>query len=273
MDAPIIIITALKCEAYPLVEHFRLKRGSSCNMDRPLFSGNNIHLVISGVGQLNAKKAVKSASRYLTPTRQMTAWLNVGIGGHASCHIGQGFIANRIEDSSTGQFWYPSMTRRFRGNQVSVVTTDQVETEYEKDAVYEMEAAGFFDAACSQTKLELVQCYKIISDNKTYSPLELTREHISALIADHVLTVEEICSKISEMARELNSRTNPSFENAAYLSRWHFTETQRHLLKRLLNQCQVLKIDASIDSVTNQRCNDSRAVINELKARLNLHWQ
>ena len=56
--------------------------------------------------------------------------------------------------------------------------------------MYDMEAAGFYATARLCTGKEKIQCFKVISDNRSNMPSQLTPTRVSRLIGDHLDDVE-----------------------------------------------------------------------------------
>ena len=265
------ILVALKCEASPLVEHLQLTKCTKAKNGILIYENCDTLLAVSGVGKANARRAVNQlASR--ASDGDYAAWLNIGIGGHGTRSVGDAIIANRIVDRSSDETWYPSFVRKFHFDTGPVATVEQPETEYRDESVYEMEASAFFPSACKFSKLELVHCIKIISDNRQQSPFDLSREDISKLVQLHVNSIAAVCSMLRVLVESLNSRTSSSAVLDEFLAHWHFTQTQIHQLQRILNKCYALGMDVAIDHGGFNVCGDSRSVISLLRDRLNEHW-
>ncbi len=130
----IFIVTALDCEARPLIQHYKMRR---CQQFKPfpLYQGDNISLVVSGIGATNAMLATATLAGMnagqsvdshtgmpMTHPRQPNrsvnstpnpiiarvpgsqipevAWLNIGIGGHQHYAIGSAFLAHKVTNST-----------------------------------------------------------------------------------------------------------------------------------------------------------------------------
>lgn len=53
----IVFLTALSCEARPLIEHFKLK--AQTHSPFSIYQGKNRSLIVSGIGKINAAMAEK----------------------------------------------------------------------------------------------------------------------------------------------------------------------------------------------------------------------
>ncbi len=271
MNGDVCIVVALKAEAHCLIDHFRLKRVSDNRLKFPIYSNGQINLIVSGVGKHNCAGAIERYGAVM-PSHQAMGWLNVGIAGHGTRQVGEGLMGNRIEDRAASKIWYPSFVKDFRCEVGTIVTTDEVETRFGDDGVYEMECSGFFSAACRQTKLDLVHSYKVISDNKSNPSCGLTKDAVSKLIGSHVERIESICSTLSHLVSKLDARTRLPVDYNRFLARWHFSETQKHLLRRMLKKREVLGIETSVGHAMLRNCESSRAVIQVLQSELKSYW-
>ena len=263
-------VVALHAEARPLIDHFHLERQLNHNSFR-VFENEIYRLIVSGIGKTAAENAVE----YLIETHDgssIPAWLNVGICGHPSQPLGGGFLANKIEEESSGDTWYPSLAFPHSCQTGKVITVDDVEIEYANDSVYEMEASGFFRTACRYSPLELVQCYKIVSDNREQSPFNLTGSSVSDFIKRKLSKIEEIAEQLSKLAELIDNRASRVNLVEPFLERWNFSVTQQHMLRRMLMKCAALGIDISIDCKILHNCSDSRSVIRAIEYELDTVW-
>jgi len=196
------IVVALGCEARPLVRHFRLGHKQSTAGLRIYTGKNGITLLVSGVG----KQATACACGYLAGQQgredgNPAAWLNIGIAGHGNRRPGEGVLVQKITDQSTGQVSYPSMVFNPGCQTSNLVTVDSPETEYRDACAYDMEGSAFFRAATRFITPELVQAYKIVSDNPDSPVGDVTAQGIAALIearlAEISLLVESLLAASS----------------------------------------------------------------------------
>ena len=80
-------VVALKAEATPLVELFKLAKGSEPS-PFPVFVNDRHRLVLSGAGkELSAKATSYLSERFPQPNQ---AWLNFGMAGHGTLGPGPG---------------------------------------------------------------------------------------------------------------------------------------------------------------------------------------
>jgi len=200
-------VVALQAEARPLVD--RLGMAAVSEAPFPVYRGEDrgeeAWLIVSGSG----KAAAGAATAYLhlmaggAPGR---IWLNVGLGGHGQCRLGQGVVAHKISDVASGGAWYPQLIIDSPSPTMPVLTVERMEEEYEPPWVYESEAAGFFPTACRFSVAELVHCYKVISDNPDAT---LSRRMSSVVLEDLIAAngekIQTFARALADLARELDA--------------------------------------------------------------------
>lgn len=192
------LVVALPAEARPLIQYFKLKPPAFHGLF-PIYRNDQITLVISGIGKM-AAAAATSYVHTVSGEHRNCAWLNVGVAGHAYRNCGQGLLANRIMDKTTGQCWYPHNLLGLPFEDASLVTVDIPETEYPGEMMYDMEAAGYCFAASRSSSSELIHCYKIISDNRCVSTATVTPNRIGQLMIDHLENIGTLLQKLAGFA-------------------------------------------------------------------------
>ena len=158
------------------------------------------------------------------------AWLNIGIAGHAHHAIGSAFIAHRITDSATGTNWYPPQIHDLPIPTENLCTVDCPEDSYPAAALYEMEASGFFPVACRFSSGELVQCFKVISDNRTQANTAVTAKLCTQLITAKLTDIEQLVNALSAMADDYARWHAPHPGLKQLSTRRRFTVSQQHRL-------------------------------------------
>ncbi len=255
------IVCALKCEARPLISHYGLQHKPVDKIK--LYQNSSINLVVSGVGgKLNAV-AVKLLVQHTEPS---SAWLNIGIAGHGQLAVGEGRMIHKIMGPD-GLNWYPPRLKLNTGlnlkagikisknkiDSISLITVDNPEQRYQENCAYDMEAAYFYQAAINHQTSELVQCYKIISDNKTSPTENINAKKISTLIEKKLPDISVIIEALSNLHK--HSTINLKAISITELTKdYHFTQYQRIQLVKLLERLSL---------ITNQ--NNSANVVPGLK--------
>lgn len=231
------VVVALWSEARPLIDRFDLRAVDSEGPFRR-FEGDGVTLVVSGVG----RAAAAVATGYLFASERGARdrpWINVGIGGHRALAPGEAILADRVIENGSGRVWYPSLVFEPPIRTTAVCTVEEVESEYPDDAVYEMEASGFYPSAVRFSTAELVQAVKVVSDGPQTSPDGLTARRVSELIASRLDEIAAVIERTCELAGELES-ARPPIATEPWLERWHFTVTQQRRLRRLLARLRVV---------------------------------
>jgi nucleoside phosphorylase len=179
----ICIVTALRSEARPMIEYLGLSPDVTWEGGRH-FSGDDVHLVVSGIGADKARRAIGRLALRV-PDPEGAAWLNVGLAGHRSHEIGSVFRATIVENAATGEVWEvadpgaPGLPPP-----AVVVTVEEPELEYPGDALYDMEAAAFFAAASRCSPAQPIQLLKVVSDNREHPVSRITPAIAERLVRD-----------------------------------------------------------------------------------------
>ncbi|NOZ11520.1 MAG: hypothetical protein GXP09_10830 [Gammaproteobacteria bacterium] len=180
-------MTALRCEAKPLIQHFGLRDEAHHN-DFRIYSNHSTRLVISGVGKI----AAATATAYLQETSEDQGdgvWLNIGVAGHLSKPMGEVFMAHKLTDAASGHTIYPQLTFKPPCATECLLTTDQPMTRLPPDTMVDMEAFGFYSTAIHFANRERVHCLKIISDNGASLEDSLSAKQVEALVQGAMETI------------------------------------------------------------------------------------
>ena len=258
------VVTALAAEALPLVRSLDLERANDSRY--PIYRGNGVELIVSGIGAIAAASAVG----YLAGCAEepIRAWMNVGIGGHRDLELGAPRLAHKVVHSGSGRVWYPPLVFDPPCPGATIRTVDDIQFDPPDDAIYEMEAAGFYAAALRFSTSETIQVLKVVSDNRRNPPDALTAERVERMIEANLLVVEALVAATSEIAGELAVRQAPPLALAGFLDSWHFTVTQRRQLDRLLRRHAALRPGIEVESKAFGQLDSARAVLAELGRQL-----
>jgi nucleoside phosphorylase len=193
------LVVALNSEAGPLVRHYRMSRHRETSGYR-VYARDDMRLVVTGVGKMNAAGGVAYLGGRDPGLNR--AWLNVGLAGHECLAVGTGIVAHKITDRMHARSWYPRQADDFPGIGGHVVTYDHAITDYPPSAVCEMEAAAFYFIAKRFSGGELIQCYKVVSDNAANGIAAVSPALARELIGDNLNNIDGIVSRISDLARQ-----------------------------------------------------------------------
>jgi hypothetical protein len=84
----------------------------------------------------------------------------------------------------------------------TVLTVERVERVYEEQAVYDMEASGFYEAALDGGHPGLVQVLKVVSDNNKSGVESVSGTRVEQLLAAEADTIEALVSTVSRRAHQ-----------------------------------------------------------------------
>lgn len=275
------LVFAHKFEAQAVLDFFSLELVD--NRDFKIYQNiNGMQAVVTGMGFENAKFATaKLGERALEVGIKngldmgvgARAWLNIGIAGHPEADIGSGFLASRIIHRNSGdtQFPAPVLTGL---EKTTVVTVDKPELVYPENAVYEMEAAGFWASAIEYTSLEFVQVLKIVSDNKKQSIDTVTKQLVVDLIRGKLERINDCCAQLQSLVNEYNNAYSLDVASIelikSCLESYHFTVTQKTQLKKLVQRYSALDLFTQLRKITELTFSSSNELIKELSQYLSL---
>ena len=260
------LVVALPAEAKPLISYYRLKPAAEARGFR-IYQKDEMTLIVSGVG----KAAAAAATGYLqawTGNQPNGVWINVGMGGHRDLLLGEGILAQQITDRATGRSWYPPPVLEVPSPRAPVLTVDKVEEDFEDDWVFEMEAAGFYESACRFSISELVQCFKIISDNWSVPPRWLSTRQVDELLESRFPEIDAVVQATAGLAAELAALSKDHPELEKLLDRWHFTVSEQRRLHRLLQRWQALAPEKEIFDRELERQKTGKEVLGAIQARI-----
>ena len=260
-------VVALQAEARPLVERFGLLPLAEDHAFH-VYRGERGWAIVAGLG----KAAAAAATAYLhllSGGEAGQAWLNVGIGGHSQRPVGDAFIAHKIQDAASGIAWYPPLVVDLPCPTAPVLTVERVEEEYTPPWVHDGEAAGFYPTACRFSTSELVQCFKVISDNPE-ATLERSpsASFVERLIRGNLDRIESFGGALLGLAREASAWAADPPGYREILARWPFTLAEQRRLRRLLERLAALAPDIDPRASLGPTAERGRDILAALATRL-----
>ncbi len=262
-EGTVNLAVAHRLEAERLIQWF----GLSEIMPREEFpcfeDGEGLSLVVTGSGAERAAAGV----RYLHGRRLGSAWLNIGIAGHGSAAVGTGLLIHRIARRETGKrFWPPAPGLKLPGG--SLITVSEAETEYAEDAAYDMEAAGFFAAASRLVTPDLINVYKIISDNPAHPLAGFRRGQVPSLFGARESEIRSLVAHLRERgARFAHWRSLPA-EYRQLLEKYHFSVTRKAALGKLCRRFTALGMGPRLTVLVSKRYHSAGALMAALEGEL-----
>jgi len=261
------IVTALQCEAKPLINHYKLK-GISTPAGFRLYENKPMRLIVAGLG----KVACAAACGYLyarAGEQQDEAWLNLGIAGHATAAIGSAVVAKKITEQSSGLSWYPPWVFDLDCQRENLLTLDQACEQYDEQHCFDMEASAFYATASRFSTAELIQSLKIISDNREQPANAINEKQVLALLEQQLPTIDRLIQQLDALSTELKQQQARPAAYDEFIEQWHFTRYQQNQLQSLLSRWQALSPAQAI-SITNFLSNKrSKDVLLELELQVN----
>lgn len=237
---PVNLVVAHTLEAKLLIQVFGLEKLE--HDPYPLYKNDSgLALIVAGMGSERTGAAVATlGSRQKDLRNRVRGWLNIGIAGHQHETLGRGLLAHKISDRLSGKSFYPPMLLKEDLSSSDVITVDQPELDYPENAAYEMEAFGFYNAACRYSTSELVQVYKIISDNPFNSVEGVNQKTVSQWFLNNVDNITRLLARLAELVVKTNTQVGLPKEVDEFSSQLHFSRTQKIQLSRLIQRLYAL---------------------------------
>jgi adenosylhomocysteine nucleosidase len=264
---PVNIVVANGLEAKALVKMLELERNHASAEFVEYSNLSKLRLLVSGIG----KEAVAAAVTYLGEQQvsddgEIRAWLNIGIAGHRDAPLGSAWLGNKITDQSSGASAYPPQL--IEGFEVgSVVTVDEPENSYPLDSAYEMEASSFYAEATKYSTAELVQIFKVISDNLENPISGIDIRSVPSLIAAQAPQLLILIERMSAIAQQHNSNQRLPSYFSEVCSEIHLTVNQKLQFRRLCQRYKASGLEEELGRA-DLKASDARALIQQLAERI-----
>jgi len=258
-----VIACALQCEAQAFIDFYKMK--SVTNHTFKVFQKDDITLVISGIGKLNM--AAACAYVYAKYDEPISSWLNIGICGADNKALGEVYLANKIHDPSSTLTWYPPLIINSDIPGCELITTDHPTNHYSNNNIYDMEASGFYSTCIKFTTAELVTCLKVVSDNAQHPTNNIDKN----LVLDLMKKSFDKCIAYFDQQADLlkQYQLEKQFPNhySELVSKYRFTKTQQHQLKRALECLKEQTIDSALKSSTFSNSKQVLLHLNHLRSK------
>lgn len=257
------LVTALQSEARPLVRFFGL-RGTDAPAPYRMYRSKEITLVVSGVGRIASAAATAYVFAQAGDPRNRP-WINVGIAGHATAEIGSAWLAHKISTEGGRRAWYPSLVFDPGVPTAEVVTVDDPESQFERDAIYDMEASAFFAIASRFALVELVQVVKVVSDNRQTPASRLTPADVSKLIGKRTGVIADLVEKTRSLVDRI---AEPTIDPQPWTEGRHFTVSESRRLLDLLRRLTLVEGEATLSPADYAQAGEARGLLLALEGRL-----
>lgn len=265
MNGEVNLVVAHPLEAKALLGWFDLDEIEPAGALRCYGDNQGIALVITGMGAENAAAGVRRLHGQQPPG--FRAWLNIGIAGHSSAAVGNGYLVNRIEHRRTGEcHWPPVPGLGLLG--CGLITVDEPETAYPKDAAYDMEAAGFYAAAAGLTATDLVYVFKIVSDNRENPVSEVNPKQVPELFRRQESAIRELVGHLRARSAAFANWYGMPAEYESLLRKYRFNATRRAALAQYCRRFHALGRQRRLSEFAEGRFRDARSFMTAMRLEL-----
>lgn len=207
----------------------------------------------------------------LFSSTQFPVFLNVGIAGHKEHSIENVFLIDKITDIDSGRRYFPPLVFTPPCPTHSLQTGSQPQFTYPPSDLCDMEASSFYETATRFSSSELIQCLKIVSDNKSSPVKNIQPNQVSLLVAAHLAAIASVLTELTKLAELLHKPELAELNQI--LNRYHFTVNEQIQLKKTLSRwCLVNKqnkIEITIESAKNGK--DCISLLNQSLNKAEFH--
>ena len=263
-------VVALRPEARAVIDHFSLQPFGEGGLF-PMYASPDraMRLVISGPGKVHAAAATAALASVENEEQiDSRGWLNFGIAGSGELCFGETFLAGKVVEEATENAWYPVATWSKKQDlpRRSVTTVSCPTEEYPPDGeLVEMEAAGFYPIALRDSTVELCHVLKVVSDDPEHPIEKIDKAFATQLCRDALETSDSWIAAFLDLGREDAARQVAPQGYAELISHLHFTVTQRHQLRRLLQQWHANHPGETFSVAEAKQRHDARTILQELR--------
>ena len=202
------LITALKAESDPFIQHLSLKKDSA--LDFPYFVNRklNVGLIGVGVGKKNIKSRINDFFKLIN--HKEVQFINVGIAGgkKVRTNIGDLFIINKILDDNSDKKYYPEIIIDHGLNESSITTVGAPVHDGGKkyDTLVDMEAHEIFSTCSKLVPVHNISIIKLVSDHMDGQELFTQPSIVSELLKEKMDEIIHFINQfklIDEMVRPI----------------------------------------------------------------------
>tara|TARA_B100001123_G_C15268037_1_gene1009203 strand:+ start:812 stop:1651 length:840 start_codon:yes stop_codon:yes gene_type:complete len=258
-------VVALKPEARIIRKNFNMS-SSTQNSPYPLFkNASGQHwLTISGVGRINAAAATIYLYQ-ISKAPPWTIWINVGIAGSGGSPIGSLYLIDKITDFSTQLSVFPKPALSVSIPRSSLLTLDAPGENYSRDQLFDMEGYSFFEIASKLSCQQLILVLKIVSDGPDINFRSIMSKNVSELVARHIEVLSNVVDDLASVSKIEYDRLHIPDAYNSIVTKYHFTETQKHQLKKLIIRWRALFPERKpVDEIVNT--NNASMALKALRA-------
>lgn len=203
MPSKTLILTALPCEAAPLIQAWDAKplREHPCAERFQVFHAHDTYIATTGIGKVRAAIATSALLTGLFPGtfqgESTPLVVNIGIAGSSDTTLSIGTLTyiNKVRDVATNTRFYPDILVRHSLPESSLDTHDHpVTTMPATPGIVDMEGSGIVQAATTLGPPSSLCILKVISDycNGT----RISQQAARSLIAQHTDSIHNLLHTI-----------------------------------------------------------------------------
>lgn len=257
------IFTALPCEAKAFITQFKLKKDLNSH-PFSLYYHEQIALTITGSGKV-AMAAALAYTLAIFESIEHPVLINAGIAGHQTATLAQLVSVHKITDMESGNNYYPQSVINIDCLSLPAYTVCKPDKHYQLDGLYEMEASGFYETATRFTSTELIQIFKVISDNQVIGIEAINAKKVNIWMAASIEKIAVMIQNLQVLANCL-LRTNPGYDTLLQ-KQYYFNSNQSHQLNALLQRWNVLTNNAELN-IPSLKFQHSKAVLQWLQQQI-----
>lgn len=203
-----LIVCALYIEAKPFIHHYKLKPIPSPSGIQ-VFKNKNLILVISGTSKVASACATTYA---LTKFSDIQNTINIGLCGSFKHTIGTLLSIDQILDHDTQRSFYPDIHKSDIQRE-SIVTVSRPITDQKSLVIshwgdgnnritnFDMEAAGFYEAASNFLHTHQIHILKIVSDHGCTG--SLNKETIETILKDNSKNIADYIDQRTHTEKQI----------------------------------------------------------------------
>ena len=187
------IISALKAEAEPLAKFFGLKQDTSYNY--PLYDGDDIKLICTGVGRENIKNVLNNFSERARKNTK-AQFVNIGIAGGKKneCKIGECFIIDNVYDDRSKKVFNLNnkLKSHYATQNITTVSNPISDGGLSYSTLVDMEAHEICRAVYKLGFKDNLLIIKIISDFMDISNKDLSFKKVYDLVDNNLNNINRL---------------------------------------------------------------------------------
>jgi len=199
------IISAMGIETQSIIKYLNLKKTT----DRPFetYHNDEVNLVISGVGKINAAGATSYLLKdTLKGLNHSDYVINLGICGSLNnkFNVGDLVLVNKVVDYEKKRKYYTDILVKHNLKEGSIQSIDTLNVDYEfEEDLVDMESSAFFQIASKFLNVHQIYVLKVVSDkvNKNQPLEKLTKKYIDELIYDKLEEIFSFTKLVSSLLK------------------------------------------------------------------------